>query len=362
MDDGLPSSYLERYLAPFRDLIMRDDVVELAINPDGRVWIEYRGVAAMEETGQQLDPAAASNLANTLVGDARARLSERAPVISGKIEYRGRPLRVQVVVPPAVDKGAAISIRLFGAATLADYKPAYLFGTPVSLNERRSKALVKIATLAKTDLDAALKSLVEKRLNLLISGGTSTGKTTFARHLLTHVAKEERLITIEDAFELFPAHPNAVCLLAERTAASQRSTHALLQASLRMRPDRVIVGEIRGPEALTYLEAINTGHGGSVTTIHAETAELAMDRLALMVLQAGTPLTFAEVQTYIRKSIDMIVQLGRIEGRRGVTEVLMVAKNQQLAGIPPTNAETADGAEFGSKAHDQKPLGQTRDQ
>ena len=326
MEDVLPSSYLERYLDPFRDLITRDDIVELAINPDGRVWIERQGMAAMEETGQRLDQAAAANLASTLVGDARARVSERVPLVSGKIEYRGRPLRVQVVVPPAVDRGAAISVRLFGAESLANYRPEYLFGKPVSLDELRARALDEIATLAKTDLNAALTLTVEKRLNLLISGGTSTGKTAFARHLLQHVPEDERLITIEDAFELFPAQPNAVCLLAERAADSRRSTNALLQASLRMRPDRIVVGEIRGPEALTYLEAINTGHGGSVTTIHAETAELAVDRLAIMVLQAGTPLSFAEVQTYIRKSIDMIVQLWRVEGRRGVTEVLVVSR------------------------------------
>jgi len=324
MEDVLPSSYLERYLDPFRDLITRDDIVELAINPDGRVWIERQGAAAMEETGQRLDPAAAANLASTLVGDARARVSERVPLVSGKIEYRGRPLRVQVVVPPAVDRGAAISVRLFGSETLANFQPEYLFGEAVSLDALRAKTLDEIATLSKTDLNEALQLLVEKRLNLLISGGTSTGKTTFARHLLKHVPEAERLITIEDAFELFPEQPNSVCLLAERAANSQRSTNALLQASLRMRPDRIVVGEIRGSEALTYLEAINTGHGGSVTTIHAETAELAVDRLAIMVLQAGTPLSFPEVQTYIRKSIDMIVQLGRVEGRRGVTEVLVV--------------------------------------
>lgn len=137
-------------------------------------------------------------------------------------------------------------------------------------------------------------------MKLLMDCETSTGKTTFARHLLTHVDDGERLITIEDAFELFPAQPNTAALLAERASRSQRTANTLLQASLRMRPDRIIVGELRGAEALTYLEAINTGHGGSVSTIHAETAELAIDRLAIMVLQAGTPLTFAEVREYIQ--------------------------------------------------------------
>ena len=163
----------------------------------------------------------------------------------------------------------------------------------VSLDALRAEKMKNIASLAEENLEAALQTLVEARLNVLISGGTSTGKTTFARHLLTHVTEDERLITIEDAFELFPGQPNTVALLADRGSGSQRSANALLQASLRMRPDRIIVGELRGAEALTYLEAINTGHGGSVSTIHAETAELAIDRLAIMVLQAGTPLTFA---------------------------------------------------------------------
>ena len=323
----LPCSYLERYLERFSDLLLDEGLVELAINPDGKIWIERRGAAAMEPHEGLIDHVSAVNLAMTLVGDARARVSEKSPLVSGKITYRGRPLRVQVVVPPAVEHGASITIRLFGRDSLRDYAPDYLFGEPISLDELRAERLRKVIELSRDDLHAALKVLVSERLNILISGGTSTGKTTFARHLLTHVSCKERLITIEDAFELFPDQPNAVCLLAERSATSQRSTNGLLQASLRMRPDRIVVGELRGPEALTYLEAINTGHGGSVSTIHAETAELAIDRLAIMVLQAGTPLTLSEVQDYIRKSIDVIVQLGRLNGRRGLAEVLIVGSS-----------------------------------
>lgn len=325
-DTLLPASYLERYLEPFCDLITRDDIAELAINPNGQVWIERQGAAAMEPTGETIRSDAAANLAASLVGDAGAKVSEKTPLVSGKIEYRGRPMRVQVVVPPAVERSAAISVRLFGAETVKNYRPDYLFEKPVSLDALRSEKLDRVSDLADFDLNAALALLIKERLNLLISGGTSTGKTTFARYLLGQVPDDERLITIEDAFELFPQQPNSVSLLAERSPAAQRSTNALLQASLRMRPDRIVVGELRGPEALTYLEAINTGHGGSVTTIHAETAELAIDRLAIMVLQAGTPLTFAEVQAYIRKSIDVIIQLGRVDGRRGVTEVLVVSR------------------------------------
>mgnify|MGYP001799959529 CR=1 FL=1 len=321
---SLPSSYLEQYLEPYRDLILKDDIIELAINPDGNVWIERQGAQAMERIDRTVEAAAAANLAATLVGDARARVSNKSPLVSGKIDYLERPLRIQVVVPPAVEHGAAISIRLFGVGGQTTFDPEYLFGKPVSLDDRRQLRLAEVEEIAKSDLSRALVSLVRHRLNLLVSGGTSTGKTTFARHLLKSVPDDERLVTIEDAFELFPGQPNTVCLLAERVPSSQRSTNALLQASLRMRPDRIVVGELRGSEALTYLEAINTGHGGSVTTIHAETAELAIDRLAIMVLQAGTPLTFAEVQSYIRRSIDVIVQLGRDSGKRGVSEVLVV--------------------------------------
>jgi len=321
-----PASYLERYLEPFRDLLLRDDVVEIAINPDGKVWLEIAGDAHMRFEDQFIDRATALNMAQSIVGDAKARVSEKNPLVSGKVEYAGRPLRVQVAVPPAIDKGASITIRLFASGNIKDYAPTYLFGKAVSLDTLRAEKMKNIAALAENDLEGALRTLVESRLNILISGGTSTGKTTFARHLLTDVDDGERLITIEDAFELFPAQPNTVALLAARASGSQRTANALLQASLRMRPDRIIVGELRGAEALTYLEAINTGHGGSVSTIHAETAELAIDRLAIMVLQAGTPLTFAEVREYIRKSIDVIVQLGRVDGKRGITEFYLPGK------------------------------------
>ncbi|MEX5601151.1 ATPase, T2SS/T4P/T4SS family [Pseudophaeobacter sp. C1-32P7] len=261
MDQASPASYLERYLDPFRDLLRRDDVVEIAINPDGKVWLEVAGDATMRHEGQTVDRTTALNMAQTIVGDAKARVSEKNPLVSGKVEYAGRPLRVQVAVPPAIDRGASITIRLFASGSVRDYAPAYLFGKAVSLDALRAEKMKNIASLAEENLEAALQTLVEARLNVLISGGTSTGKTTFARHLLTHANEHERLITIEDAFELFPGQPNTVALLADRSAGSQRSANALLQASLRMRPDRIIVGELRGAEALTYLEAINTGQG-----------------------------------------------------------------------------------------------------
>jgi len=316
------ASYVDAYLEPFAEWLTDRSISELAINPDGQVWIERAGDTHMILVeSRKIEARNAIDIAQAIVGDAKAKVSKTRPLVSGKIDYRGRPLRVQVIIPPAVENGASLSVRLFSTEGIPDYRAEYLFGEAVSLDAKRREKMAEVRKLAETDLNDALKRLIELRLNILVSGGTSTGKTTFARHLLGFVGAEERMVTIEDAFELFPPQPNTVCLLSERDKNSPRTTDALLAASLRMRPDRIIVGELRGREAITYLEAINTGHGGSISTLHAETAKLAIDRLAIMVLQAGTPLTFAEVKDYIARSIDVIVQLGRTDGRRGVTEL-----------------------------------------
>ncbi len=315
-------SYLDAYLEQFREWLTDHSISEFAINPNGQVWIERAGDAHMiPVVGEVIDPKKAIDIAQAIVGDANAKVSKLRPLVSGKVDYQGRPLRVQVAIPPAVETGASLSIRLFSTQGIANYRAEYLFGEAVSLDQKRRDKMAEVRQIADKDLNSALKRLIELRLNILISGGTSTGKTTFARHLLGFVGADERIITIEDAFELFPPQANTVCLLSERDRDSPRTTDMLLAASLRMRPDRIIVGELRGREAITYLEAINTGHGGSISTLHAETAKLAIDRLAIMVLQAGTPLTFAEVKDYIARSIDIIVQLGRADGRRGITEL-----------------------------------------
>lgn len=319
-----PANYVEQYLEPFRAILTDPATIELAINADGQVWVERAGDVGMRCLDcLAVKPDLAANLATTIVGDAQAKVSARNPLVSGKIVHRGRPMRIQVVMPPAVERGASISIRLFSAGGAEAFGPEYLFGAQVSLEELRQQKLQDLRRTAANDLSGALAYMVTSRMNVLFSGGTSTGKTTFARHLLRLVDPGERLVTIEDAIELFPTQPNVVELVAERETESSRSAARLLEASLRMRPDRIVVGELRGSEALTYLEAINTGHGGSVSTIHAETARLAVDRLAMMVLQAGTPLTFSEVMGYIARSIDVIVQVGRAEGRRGVTELFL---------------------------------------
>ena len=138
------------------------------------------------------------------------------------------------------------------------------------------------------------------------------------------IPQEERIITIEDAAELYPSQPNTVSLIADRRSET-RSTDQLLEATLRMRPDRIIVGEVRGKEAMTFLEAINTGHGGSMTTLHAETPQLALDRLAMAAGRSDVPMSYTDIREYILRSIDVIIQAGRHEDQRGIAEIYVPA-------------------------------------
>ena len=157
-----------------------------------------------------------------------------------------------------------------------------------------------------------------------VSGGTSTGKTTFLNSLLAEVPREERLILIEDTPELQLEHENAVGLIAARGQLGEADVSAedLLIAALRMRPDRIILGELRGVEAFTFLRAVNTGHPGSMTTIHADTPQRAIEQLSLLVLQAGSKLVRDDVRHYVRESVDLFVQLERRGGKRQIKQVL----------------------------------------
>ena len=158
----------------------------------------------------------------------------------------------------------AITFRPFKVSADQLIEPRLLHGCLVDLDAKHQGKGRKAVGLAEAgQVVEALRLCVEERMNILISGGTSTGKTTFARSLLSMVEPGERILTIEDAYELFPRQENAVALKADRSAQGERTPARLLEASLRMRPDRIILGELRGEESRTFLEAINTGHGGS---------------------------------------------------------------------------------------------------
>lgn len=161
---------------------------------------------------------------------------------------------------------------------------------------------------------------------MVISGGTSSGKTTLLNALLKEIPAEERLIVIEDAAELRLDHPNAVGLIGVRGELGEAQVDAemLLQAALRMRPDRILLGELRGGEAFTFLRAINTGHPGSITTIHADSAQGALDQIVMLALLNGTNLQWDALQRYAGQVIDLLVHIERQGGVRRVVEIRRV--------------------------------------
>jgi type IV secretion system protein VirB11 len=322
MDDR--PSFLGSYLTPIAPLFLRDDLVEVAINPDGKVWIERKGATHMERVAHlSIDRVLSNNLGQAIASAVGVQFSDKKPTVSGKIVWGDMAIRAQVVAPPIVEGGMAITFRPFKVAADQLIEPRLLHGGLVDLDAKRRERAAEAMKLAEAgQVVESMRLCVEGRMNILISGGTSTGKTTFARSLLSMVDPGERILTIEDAYELFPRQENAVALKADRSGQGERTPARLLEASLRMRPDRIILGELRGEESRTFLEAINTGHGGSFTTIHADTARKAIDRLAIMVMAAGLGMGFEEVKRYCEGSVDLVVQLSRQAGRRGVAEIL----------------------------------------
>ena len=328
--------YLDEYLGPLTEWLDDETVSEIAVNPDGQVWIEREGMEFLERVSPP-GPVEADRLARQIAGAAGLKVSEGHPIVSARTDWNGAELRAQAVLPPAVEAGAALSFRKFrpDQRTIGDFP--FLHGRSLPASERLSAKLEAIsASVAAGDAEAALRHAVNDRLNVLISGGTSTAKTTLARAMIALMDPAERLITIEDARELHPGQPNRVELVAERDEASPRASTLLLQSALRMRPDRIVVGELRGAEAWTFLEAINTGHGGSITTIHAEHPEMAIERLAMMVTGTGIAMPYGEIARYVRQSIGLIVQLERSGGRRGIAEITIPLSHDRQGGTDGT--------------------------
>lgn len=315
------ASYLD---AAFGDLapLMGDDLVEVAINPDGRTWVERRSDRYMRPAELELPQSAIKSLAAQIANAAGISFSEKKPVFSVAVTVGPWHVRAQVVSKPAVQRGLAISLRFFSpAATIID--PKFLYGRQISAADERRKRNLKMRELAEgQDILAALAFCVEEKLNVIVSGGTSSGKTMVARYLQKQIGDHERIVTIEDAPDLLPGQPNQVQMVSLAND-DYRSPDKLLQASLRMRPDRIILSEIRGADAYTFLKAINTGHGGSITTLHADTAELAVSRLAQAALEAAPAMSFHEMTDYIGQSIDVIIHTARAEGERGITELFL---------------------------------------
>lgn len=320
------SIYLHRYLAPLAAMLERPDVTDLYVNRPGELWIETLGGAIERHDAPALDTATLSRLAQQIAALSHQGISREHPILSATLPDGAR---VQIVAPPATRGPLALAIRKHVSSdlTLADYVAAGAFadtrhgrGAELSTLDHALRSM-----LDRGDMAGTLAAAVKARKNILVSGGTSTGKTTFLNALMREIPSEERLILIEDTPELQLRHDNALGLLAARSALGEARVSAddLLTASLRMRPDRIIVGELRGPEAFTFLRAVNTGHPGSMTTIHANSADQAVEQITLLVLQTGTRLDRADIVHYVRSTIDVLVHLARSGGVRHVNEVAL---------------------------------------
>lgn len=318
-------SFAEQGLLPLQSLLSDNRVNEVVINPDGKIFVEFADAEHMQAVDDiEINEHEIRSLGSNLAGETGNALGEDHPIVSGRVFVFGNDVRVQVVIPPAIEDGVSLSIRKYISRVLDLSEIKFINDGPVNIDDDRAAKHAIIRDLANSgNLEELLRTAIDGRMNILISGGTSSGKTTIARALLAMSHQDERLVTIEDAVEIRPEHKNTVSLIANRREGSDRSTAKLLESALRMRPDRLIVGELRGAEAYNFLEAINTGHPGSISTIHADSPRLALERISLMVMQTGVRLSREDVIDYAKHTIDMIIQVGRKDGKRGVLEVFL---------------------------------------
>jgi type IV secretion system protein VirB11 len=320
------ATFLDKALRPLRRFLDDPQVVEISVNRPGEAFVERLGAHHMEfHSVPDLTKDEIAHLASQVAGSTHQFINEKEPILSASLPAGER---IQFVLPPVAPDGGSISIRkqVVSNFTLEDYRNAgsldhirFVSGGLSELDGRLSEHLK-----AGRFYDF-LNEAIQNRVSILISGGTASGKTTFLNACLQAVHADERIITLEDARELKPPQRNVVHLVASKGSQGTANVNMqeLLEASLRMRPDRLFVGEIRGAEAFTFLRGINTGHPGSMSTIHANTPEGAYQQLAMMVAQAGMSGGFsrAELMDYIRSVIPIVVQLHKKDGRRGISEI-----------------------------------------
>jgi type IV secretion system protein VirB11 len=316
--------YLRSCLAPFGEALARSDVTDIYVNRPGEMWIETLGGSIERHETENVSELTLARMARQIAALTHQGVSREHPLLAATLPDGSR---IQVVSPPATRGPFALAIRRQVAAslTLQDYAASDHFATARSDARARPQDEKLRGLIAEGNFAEALALAVLARKNIVVSGGTSTGKTTFLNALLREVPEGERLILIEDTPELVVEHPNSIGLVSVRGEFGEARVTAndLVSASLRMRPDRIILGELRGPEAFAFLRAINTGHPGSMTTIHADSPASAVEQLVMLVLQGGTKLSRDDVRHYVRHSIDLFVQLSRAGGRRAVEAVVL---------------------------------------
>jgi len=302
---------------PLQALLDRDDVSEIMVNGHQNVFVERSGrlepADTVFESEEQL-----LLVIERMVRTSGRRVDQSSPMVDARLPDGSR---LNVVLPPLAVDGPSITIRKFTARHLT------------------SAELVAHGAMGD-DAAALLRAAVERRMNVIVSGGTGTGKTTMLNVLSSHIGRTERVVTVEDAVELTLDLPNLIRLEARPAnteGAGEVTIRDLVRNSLRMRPDRIVVGEVRGAEALDMLQAMNTGHDGSLSTVHANSPRDAVRRLETMVLFGGIDLPLRAIREQIASAVDLVVQLTRMsDGRRVVSSIT------EVVGLEGDVVSTAD--------------------
>ncbi|HEX4378760.1 MAG TPA: CpaF family protein [Candidatus Acidoferrum sp.] len=286
-------------LGPLEPLLADPTVSDILVNTHKRVYVERRGILEMTSI-QFRDDIHLMSIIDRIVSAVGRRVDESSPMVDARLADGSR---VNAIIPPLAVDGPCLSIRRFGRDPLT------------------SEDLLQNKTLTEPMLEL-LRGCVKARLNILVSGGTGAGKTTFLNVLSSYISNRERIVTVEDAAEL-QLHQDHVVRLETRPANIEGrgaiQQRQLVINSLRMRPDRIIVGEVRGEEALDMLQAMNTGHDGSLTTIHANTPRDALTRLETMVAMGSLNIPDSALRRQIASAIDVVVQVSRLsDGTRKV--------------------------------------------
>ncbi|MGA8016629.1 MAG: CpaF family protein [Candidatus Dormiibacterota bacterium] len=322
-------------LGPLEDLLASPEITEIMVNGPDQIYIEERGKLIRSpvvfETNEQL-----MQVIDRIVSTVGRRVDESSPMVDARLKDGSR---VNVIIPPLALRGPTITIRKFAKEALT------------------AEDLVRFGSMTP-DMMSFLRACVRARLNLVVSGGTGSGKTTTLNILSSFIPEDERIVTIEDAAELQLRQDHVVTLETRPANVEGRgrvTIRDLVINALRMRPDRIVVGECRGGEALDMLQAMNTGHDGSLTTLHANNPYDCIGRLETMVLMAGAELPSRAIREQIGSAIHMIVQQSRLrDGTRRVVSITEVlgAKNgeveiQEIFGFRQSGVDPETGRVLG---------------
>lgn len=320
------SSALDLTLRALRPILARPDVTELCINRPGEAFIETRRGWECESV-PFADHDWCRRLAKLVANSTAQRIDEESPILSASLPSGER---IQIVLPPATTHGTvAITIRRpsDGVWSVQELAQSGLFRRCVPASSQLDATEQELLGLHQArEFEEFLRIAVRARKNIIVSGATGSGKTTFTKGLILEIPRDERLVTIEDAKELvLDRHPNSVRLYYSKDGQGQArvTPKQLLESCLRMRPDRILLAELRSDEAYYYLRNVNSGHPGSITSVHASSAQLAFEQLMLLVKESpgGRDLAREDIKSLLYMLVDVVVQFGIERHERYVREI-----------------------------------------